>query len=97
MPLSTYTQRFKYYNYFISFETTTMKEDPVTFSECFWRFIKEKVGITRVYPSVGSSRQQKTRKATSFEERHEKVTKMLQKTDFDDDKMDQSDTALSQW
>jgi len=71
--------------------------EPVSFSECFWRFIKEKVGITRVYPAVGASRQQKNRKVTSFEERQERISKMLQKTDYDDDKLDQGDAALAEW
>lgn len=38
------------------------------YSDCFWKFIKERVGIPRVYPSV-SGRQSKAKKVLTSEER----------------------------
>jgi len=66
------------------------------FSDCFWKFIKERVGIPRVYPTA-TTRQSKTKKAVSFEERQEKIEKMLQKVDYDDNMLDQADGELAKW
>mmetsp|Transcript_17877 Transcript_17877/g.30378 ORF Transcript_17877/g.30378 Transcript_17877/m.30378 type:complete len:188 (+) Transcript_17877:19-582(+) len=68
-----------------------------TFSECFWKFIKENVGITKIYPAVSSHRQQKNRKVPSFEERQERIDRMLLKTDKEDDKLSTNDASLSSW
>ena len=68
----------------------------VEFSECFWKFIKERVGIPKVYPTV-TGRQSKTKKSISFEERQDKIDKMLQKVEFDDNMLDQADGELAQW
>ena len=41
-----------------------------TFSECYWKFIRENVGITRINTSSRlSARQKKNKKVFSFEER----------------------------
>lgn len=63
-------------------------QTPQAFSECFWKFIKEEVGIPRVFPTNSTARQSKTKKVISFEERHEKIDKMLQKVDYDDNMLD---------
>lgn len=65
------------------------------FSECFWKFIKERVGIPKIYPMV--ARQSKTKKVITFEERQEKIAEMLQKVEFDDNMLDQADDELAQW
>ena len=67
------------------------------YSECFWKFIKERVGIPRVYPMASPARQSKTKKVVTFEERQEKIDKMLQKVDFDDNMLDQADGELALW
>ena len=45
------------------------------FSKEFWRFIKEDVGIHYIYPQIQSY----LKKKVTFEERHEKIEKMLEK------------------
>jgi len=30
--------------------------DPSLFSECFWKFIKERVGVSRIYPTINTTR-----------------------------------------
>lgn len=66
------------------------------FSECFWKFIKERVGIPKVYPMT-TARQSKAKKVITFEERQDKIEKMLQKVEFDDNMLDQADDELAQW
>ena len=72
-------------------------EVDMVFSECFWKFIKERVGIPRVFPTASAARQSKTKKVITFEERQEKIDKMLQKVDFDDNMLDQADGELALW
>ena len=68
-----------------------------TFSDCFWRFIKENVGISRIYPvSIPTSRQ-KNKKVLTLEERQERINAMLQKVGNDDDKMEAGDQLLAEW
>ena len=69
-----------------------------SFENCFWKFIKENVGISKVHTaSTTSLRLQKSKKSISFEERYDRVTKMVQKAGLEDDKLDASDNALAQW
>lgn len=68
------------------------------FSECFWKFIHEKVGITRIFPANPSTSKTSTnKKVISLAERQERIDIMLQKTEFDDDKLNTGDTVLGQW
>ena len=68
-----------------------------TFSDCFWRFIKENVGVSRIYPvSVPTSRQ-KNKKVLTLEERQERIDAMLQKMGNDDAKLEVGDSFLAEW
>ena len=57
------------------------------FSETFWRFIKTEVGITHIYEEKHSY----LKKQVSFEERQKRVEDLVQRADFDDDKLNPSD------
>ena len=59
------------------------------FSNSFWRFIKEEIGIHNVYPA--------TKKKISFEERQAKVDAMLEKVEFEDDKLTPGEALLAKW
>jgi predicted nucleic acid-binding protein len=59
------------------------------FSNSFWRFIKEEIGIHNVYPE--------TKKKISFEERQAKVDAMLEKVEFEDDKLTPAEALLAKW
>ena len=64
-----------------------------SFQETFWRFIKTEVGITHIY----QEKQSYLKKKVSFEERKERVNTILQRADFDDDKLNPSDQELTKW
>ena len=79
-------------------------------SACFWKFIKENVGISKVMQSSGggphasslslrstASSQYNRRNAYNFDERYAKVSKMLQKLDYDNAMLDNADEELAQW
>ena len=68
-----------------------------SFAECFWKFIKENVGITRIYPVSAPNKQQKNKKVPTLEERKERIDLMLQKTEYDDDKLSTGDAELAEW
>ena len=59
------------------------------FSNSFWRFIKEDIGIHTIYPDP--------KKRLSNEERQAKVEKMLEKVEFDDDKLTANEALLGKW
>ena len=59
------------------------------FSNSFWRFIKEEIGINHIYPDP--------KKKQSFEERQKKVDIMLEKVDFEDDKLTPGEVLLGKW
>ena len=65
----------------------------VPFQEVFWKFIKTEVGITHIY----QEKQSYLKKQVSFEERQKKIDMLLQRADFDDDKLNPSDEALAKW
>ena len=71
-----------------------MSNSSVMFSESFWRFIKEEVGISRIYPVSSPNTKQKNKKVLSLAERQDRIDQMLRKVEFDDDKLDQGDLAL---
>jgi hypothetical protein len=58
-----------------------IEEEHQNFETGFWKFIKEVIGIKRVWPSSHtnniSSVQKKNIKKFSFDERHDKILKML--------------------
>ena len=58
-----------------------------SFEETFWRFIKTEVGITHIY----EEKQSYLKKQVSFEERQRKVENLVERADFDDDKLNPSD------
>lgn len=64
-----------------------------SFQETFWRFIKTEVGITHIY----QEKQSYLKKKITFEERKERVNTILQRADFDDDKLNPSDQELTKW
>ena len=58
--------------------TSTVTMDNQTMSECFWKFIKENVGISTIYPSTaGSNRVSKNKKIKTLKERQETIEIML--------------------
>ena len=59
------------------------------FSNSFWRFVKEEIGIMNVYPE--------SKKKISFEERQAKVDAMLEKVEFEDDKLTPGEALLGKW
>ena len=59
--------------------------------------MKENVGISRIYPVSSPNKQAKNKKILSLEERRERINLMLQKIEFDDDKLSSSDAALAEW
>ena len=64
---------------------------PGSFSQNFWRFIKEEVNIIHIYPEQHSY----LKKKPTFEERQSKIEKMLEKVEYDDDKMSHQQEALA--
>ena len=65
----------------------------VPFNEVFWKFVRTEVGITHIY----EEKQSYLKKQVSFEERQKKIEMLLQRADFDDDKLNPSDEALAKW
>lgn len=63
------------------------------FHDVFWKFIKTEVGITHIY----QEKQSYLKKKVSFEERRKKIDLLLQRADFDDDKLNPSDEELVKW
>jgi len=63
-----------------------------SFSEIFWKFIKEDISIFHIYPEQKSY----LKKKPTFEERQAKIDKMLEKVEYDDDKLSPEDLALYQ-
>jgi hypothetical protein len=63
------------------------------FSDVFWRFIKEEVGITHIY----EEKQSYLKKQVSFAERKQRVDLLLTRADFEDDKLSPSDQELVKW
>jgi hypothetical protein len=61
------------------------------FTDTFWRFVKEDVGVTHIYPLKASY----LKKKQSFADRWGKVDALLARADFDDDKLSPSDAALA--
>ena len=59
-----------------------------SFSDNFYRFIREEIGITHL---------QELPAKPSFEERLEKVELMIERAEFDDDKLQQDETSLVQY
>ena len=57
------------------------------FSDNFYQFMKEKLGILHLYDLSSSKK--------TFEERMDKVELMLQRAEFDDDKLDANETVLN--
>ena len=81
----------------------------IALSTCFWKFIKENVGITKVLQTAGggphastlslksTSGQYSRRSAFNFDERYAKVSKALQKLDYDNSMLDNADEKLAHW
>ena len=59
------------------------------FSNSFWRFVKEDIGIHHIYPD--------TKKKMSYEERQAKINQMLEKVDFNDEKLTPNEAVLGKW
>ena len=57
------------------------------FGDNFWRFIKEEVGITH----INKEKQSYLKKQITYEERIAKINAMLERAEFDDDKLSPSD------
>jgi hypothetical protein len=64
-----------------------------TFTDNFNLFIREQVGIAHVYEISDPS--QKGSAGPSFEDRLAKVQLMLERAEFDDDKLNPNEQALS--
>lgn len=62
-------------------------KDVASFSQAFWRFIKEDIGIHYIYPEQKSY----VKKKLTFEERQAKIDLMLEKVDYEDEKLSPSD------
>lgn len=58
-----------------------------SFSDNFYQFIKERIGITHLY-EINDAK-------ISFEERLEKIALMLERAEFDDDKLSANEQALN--
>ena len=63
------------------------------FSESFWRFIQEVVGIKYIYKQQNSY----LKKPIPFEERKRRIEELLERADYDDDKLSPSDIELTKW
>eukprot|EP00349_Pseudokeronopsis_sp_Brazil_P003516 CAMPEP_0202972008 /NCGR_PEP_ID=MMETSP1396-20130829/32529_1 /ASSEMBLY_ACC=CAM_ASM_000872 /TAXON_ID= /ORGANISM="Pseudokeronopsis sp., Strain Brazil" /LENGTH=158 /DNA_ID=CAMNT_0049701977 /DNA_START=60 /DNA_END=536 /DNA_ORIENTATION=+ len=63
------------------------------FADAFWKFIKEEVGVSYIYPEQKSY----LKKKLSFEERQARIDKMIDKVEFEDDKLSQSEMQLLKW
>ena len=59
------------------------------FANSFWRFVKEDIGIHIIYPEG--------KKKQSFKERQAKVEILLEKVDFNDDKLTPGEALLGKW
>lgn len=59
------------------------------FSKSFWRFVKEDIGVAQLYPD--------TKKKTSFIEKQAKIDKMLEKVEFNDEKLTPGEALLGKW
>jgi hypothetical protein len=59
------------------------------FANSFWRFVKEDIGIHLIYPEG--------KKKQSFKERQAKVEILLEKVDFNDDKLTPGEALLGKW
>lgn len=59
------------------------------FSNSFWRFIREDIGIHTIYPDP--------KKRLTFEERQAKINGFLEKVDFEDDKLTANEALLGKW
>ncbi len=70
--------------------TMNMAKGVDKFSDEFWRFIKEDVGIKYIYPVSRSY----LKKKLSFEERQAKIDSMLDKIKVDDDKLSPNELVL---
>jgi len=78
--------------------TSTVTSENITMSEAFWRFIKENVGISTIYPSTAGSKSiSKNKKVKTLEERQKNIEYMLQKTENEDDKMQPGNQELLDW
>lgn len=63
------------------------------FSNAFWRFIKEDIGVHHIYPDQHSY----VKKKLTFEERHAKIEKMLEKVEYNDEKLTPHEQLLQKW
>eukprot|EP00347_Sterkiella_histriomuscorum_P007790 403347554 len=60
------------------------------FSTAFWRFIKEEIGVQHIYPDQKSY----VKKKPTFEERQAKIEQMLEKVEFNDEKLSNHEQQL---
>ena len=63
------------------------------FSKAFWRFIKEDIGIHHIYPDQHSY----VKKKPTFQERQDKINLMLEKVEFNDEKLTPQEQLLQKW
>ena len=59
------------------------------FIKSFWRFVKEDIGVHNLYPEG--------KKKTSFSEKQDKIDKMLEKVEFNDEKLTPGEALLGKW
>lgn len=62
------------------------------FSNSFWRFVKEDIGIYNVLPEP-----KKKQGVATFEERQAKIDQLLEKVEFNDEKLTPSEALLGKW
>ncbi len=63
----------------------------MSIEEFFFKFIREDVGIIHIYPEQKSY----LKKKPTFEERQAKIEQMLEKVEFEDDKLDNDMEAVT--
>ena len=70
-----------------------MAGQPVTFSDTFWTFIKEKAGITHMI----EEKQSYLKKVETYEDKMKRLDMLISRADYEDDKLSPSDAALAKW
>jgi hypothetical protein len=68
------------------------------FSDCFWKFIKENVGIKKVnFNLTNKEIPSKVKKVFDFNTVYEEIKVKLQKAHHENDLLDKDDEELAKW
>ena len=68
------------------------------FSDCFWKFIREKVGIKKVNFNLSQKGSpSKIKKVFNFNSVYDELQTKLQKVHFENDHLDKEDVELTKW